>query len=276
MNRRWIRRPASGPVTSYLMVEYRSQRPVAVRIASYSFCAVSPTVMAQGHPSSQTISAPAASWTSCNGERRSSSVMCWSFLSVAVDRFRRSSVRRSVAPCVNSSAGASAGRRARATSTVARTVPSPSATSTAVPSAAASVRRMARPMLPSFGLIAGLVRTPTSSPARVTVAPYSGSTSPSTRNVLNRFGGSAATSRSRSLPMNAPAASSATTRSIPRSNGGALVLGVVVVGDDHAGLDAERLDHLDAVRGRAGCLRRPPTDRPHARGAGTARTRARR
>ena len=36
VNRRWISRAASGPVTSYLQVENRSQIPVAVRIASYS------------------------------------------------------------------------------------------------------------------------------------------------------------------------------------------------------------------------------------------------
>ena len=60
MNRRWISRPASGPVTSYLIVEKRSHSPVAERIASYSFWAVSPTVMAHGHPSSQMMSAPAA------------------------------------------------------------------------------------------------------------------------------------------------------------------------------------------------------------------------
>ena len=74
-------------------------------------------------------------------------------------------------------------------------------------------------MFPSFGLSAGLVRTPTSSPSRVTAAPYSGSVSPSTRSVLKRFGGSAAISRSRSFPMNSAAVSSATRRSMPRSNG---------------------------------------------------------
>ena len=58
VNRRWINRPASGPVTSYFTVEKRSQRPVAVRIASYSFWAVSPTVMAQGQPSSQMMLGP--------------------------------------------------------------------------------------------------------------------------------------------------------------------------------------------------------------------------
>ena len=36
VNRRWIRRPASGPSTSYLHVEKRSHKPVPERIASYS------------------------------------------------------------------------------------------------------------------------------------------------------------------------------------------------------------------------------------------------
>ena len=57
VNRRWIRRAASGPVTSYLHVENRSHSPVAVRMASYSLRAVSPSCIVQGQPSSQMISA---------------------------------------------------------------------------------------------------------------------------------------------------------------------------------------------------------------------------
>src|SRR6266566_3676045 len=75
VNRRWTSRPASGPVTSYLDVEYRSHRPVAVRIASYSASGSVPTLIAHGQPSSQIISAPAAICASCRGERRSSTVI---------------------------------------------------------------------------------------------------------------------------------------------------------------------------------------------------------
>ena len=52
MNRRWIRRSASGPVTSYLQVEKRSQMPVPVRIASYSSFGSVPSCIVQGQPSS--------------------------------------------------------------------------------------------------------------------------------------------------------------------------------------------------------------------------------
>ena len=52
VNRRWISRAASGPVTSYLQVEKRSQMPVPVRIASYSAIGSPPWSMVQGNPSS--------------------------------------------------------------------------------------------------------------------------------------------------------------------------------------------------------------------------------
>ena len=48
VNRRWISRAASGPVISYLHVEYRSQMPVAVRTASYSAMGSPPSCMDQG------------------------------------------------------------------------------------------------------------------------------------------------------------------------------------------------------------------------------------
>src|SRR3954449_4569421 len=76
VKRRWINRVASGPVTSYLHVEKRSQIPVPVRIASYSSSTGVPSSIAQGNPSSQTISALWATCQSCSGER-TSSVMRW-------------------------------------------------------------------------------------------------------------------------------------------------------------------------------------------------------
>ncbi len=75
VNRRWISRSASGPVTSYLQVEKRSQMPVPVRTASYSASGSAPSCMYQGQPSSIRTSAPRASCQACSGERCSSVIV---------------------------------------------------------------------------------------------------------------------------------------------------------------------------------------------------------
>ncbi len=72
VKRRWMRRAASGPVTSYLQVEKRSQMPVPVRMASYSAIGSPPWSMFQGNPSSHMMSAPCATCQSCSGDRASS------------------------------------------------------------------------------------------------------------------------------------------------------------------------------------------------------------
>src|SRR5262245_5219919 len=96
VNRRWISRPASGPVTSYLHVEKRSQIPVAVRIASYSTPGSVPSCIAQGYPSSQITSAPCAMCQSCSGDRTSVSPIVRSFLGpdLASGRVRSRSTAR--------------------------------------------------------------------------------------------------------------------------------------------------------------------------------------
>ena len=61
------------------------------------------------------------------------------------------------------------------TSTVAGTIPSPTATPSTFPAVACSLATTASPIAPYLGLSVGLVRTPTSSPSLVTAAPNSGS-----------------------------------------------------------------------------------------------------
>jgi hypothetical protein len=85
VNRRWIRRAASGPVISYLQVEKRSQIPVPVRIASYSTAGSVP-VLDQHLGAPRLVPVRQRRAVLLLGHRSSSSV-------VVVDPCRRRSVR---------------------------------------------------------------------------------------------------------------------------------------------------------------------------------------
>ena len=184
VNRRWIRRAASGPVTSYLQVEKRSQMPVAVRTASYSSLGSAPSCIAQGSRPPRRRRRSCSTCQSCSGERLSS-----------VMRSPPRIVRSSDPLAVRRGGVASSGRTRPARRPCHRSrFRRASRPRRRCRGAAISVRRIARPSAPSLGLTAGLVSTPdilavARSPRRRTRAV----SSPSSRIVTNRFGGSAAT-----------------------------------------------------------------------------------
>ncbi len=102
---------------------------------------------------------------------------------------------------------------------------SPSATSTCSPSAASarSIAAVAITCMSKDGLWQGLRTIPTSRPSRVTVAPYSGTSSPSIRSVVSRRAEpSSAILRSASRPEKSLDLSSLTTLSSLTSNGSVL------------------------------------------------------